>query len=50
MQVLRETVGDIVEPIIKVLKKKPNFRMLEEQIRDEAPQSLETEEEINEKL
>jgi|TARA_B110000967_G_C18816149_1_gene526230 hypothetical protein len=50
MQVLRETLGDIVEPIIKVLKKKPNFRMLEEQIRDEVPHDLETEEEKNEKV
>ena len=48
MQVLRETLGDIVEPIIKVLKKKP--KMLEEQIRDEVPQNLETEEESNEKV
>ena len=48
MQVLRETLGDIVETIIKVLKKKP--KMLEEQIRDEVPQNLETEEEKNEKV
>ncbi len=45
MEVLRETLGDIVEPILKTLKKKP--KMLEEQIRDEVPQDLESEEEKN---
>ena len=45
MEVLRETLGDIVEPIKKVFKKKP--KMLEEQIRDEVPQDLESEEESN---
>jgi hypothetical protein len=48
MEVLRETLGDIVEPIKKVLKKKPE--MLEEQIRDEVPQNLESEDDSNEKL
>ena len=48
MEVLRETIGDMLEPIKKILKKKP--KMLEEQIRDEVPQNLETEEEKNEKV
>jgi hypothetical protein len=48
MEVLRETIGDMLEPIKKILKKKPE--MLEEQIRDQAPQNLETEEEKNEKV
>lgn len=43
MEALRETLGDIIEPIKKALKKKP--AMLEEQIRDEVPQELEEEEE-----
>ena len=47
MEVLRETLGDIVEPIKKVLNKKKPV-MLEEQIRDEVPQELE--EETNEKV
>ena len=45
MEVLSETLGDVIEPIKKVLKKKPV--MLEEQIRDEAPQELESEEETS---
>ena len=45
MEVLSETLGDVIEPIKKILKKKPV--MLEEQIRDEAPQDLEKEEEEN---
>tara|TARA_B100001250_G_scaffold411398_1_gene439961 strand:- start:209 stop:355 length:147 start_codon:yes stop_codon:yes gene_type:complete len=48
MEVLRETVGDMLEPIKKILKKKPE--MLEEQIRDSVPQNLETEEEKDEKV
>ena len=57
MEVLSETLGDIIEPIKKILKKKPQqlpssgtFVMLEEQIRDEAPQDLESEEEANEEV
>tara|TARA_B100000795_G_scaffold207597_1_gene161070 strand:+ start:261 stop:407 length:147 start_codon:yes stop_codon:yes gene_type:complete len=45
MEVLRETIGDILEPIKKILKKKPV--MLEEQIRDTAPQEEIVEEEAN---
>jgi hypothetical protein len=45
MEALRETLGDILEPIKKILKKKPV--MLEEQIRDEVPQELEKEEKEN---
>ena len=48
MEVLRETIGDMLEPIKKILKKKPE--MLEEQIRDEVPQNLESEDDSNEKL
>ena len=48
MEVLSETLGDVIEPIKKVLKKKPV--MLEEQIRDEVPQDLESEEEANEEV
>jgi hypothetical protein len=48
MEVLRETIGDILEPIKKILKKKPV--MLEEQIRDEAPQEVELKEKENEKF
>ena len=48
MEVVRETVGDMLEPIKKILKKKPE--MLEEQIRDSVPQNLETEEEKDEKV
>ena len=48
MEVLRETVGYMLEPIKKILKKKPE--MLEEQIRDSVPQNLETEEEKDEKV
>jgi len=48
MEVLRETIGDILEPIKKILKKKPI--MLEEQIRDEAPQEVELKEKENEKF
>ena len=47
-EVLSRTIGDMLEPIKKILKKKPE--MLEEQIRDQAPQNLETEEEKNEKV
>jgi len=50
MEILKETLGDILEPIKKILKQKPNFRMLEEQIRDEIPQELESKEEKNEKV
>ena len=42
---LRETLGDVLEPIKRILKKKPV--MLEEQIRDEVPQELEKEEKEN---
>ena len=45
---LRETLGDVLEPIKRILKKKPV--MLEEQIRDEIPQELESEEEANEEV
>ena len=38
----------IIEPIVKILKKKPV--MLEEQIRDSVPCDIELEEEENEKL
>ena len=38
----------IIEPIVKILKKKPE--MLEEQIRDSVPCDVEPEEEENEKL
>ena len=38
----------IVEPIVKVLKKKP--KMLEEQIRDSVPCDVEPEEEEDEKV
>ena len=38
----------IVEPIVKVLKKKP--KMLEEQIRDSVPCDVEPEEEENEEF
>ena len=38
----------IIEPIVKLLKKKPE--MLEEQIRDSVPCDVELEEEENEKL
>jgi len=38
MEVLRETVGDMLEPIKKILKKKPE--MLEEQIRDSVSENL----------
>ena len=38
----------IIEPVVKVLKKKPE--MLEEQIRDSVPCDVESEEEENEKL
>ena len=38
----------IIEPIVKVLKKKPE--MLEEQIRDSVPYDAEPEEKENEKL
>ena len=48
MEVLRETLGDIVEPIKKVFKKKP--KMLEEQIRDSYPCDVEPEDEKNEEL
>jgi hypothetical protein len=48
MEILSETLGDVIEPIKKVLKTKPV--MLEEQIRDEAPQELESEEEANEEV
>ena len=48
MEILSETLGDVIEPIKKVLKKKPV--MLEEQIRDEVPQDLESEEEANEEV
>ena len=48
MEVLSETLGDIIEPIKKILKKKPV--MLEEQIRDEIPQELESKEEANEEV
>ena len=48
MEVLRETLGDIIEPVKKVFKKKP--KMLEEQIRDEVPQDLKSEEEKNEEV
>ena len=48
MEVLRETLGDFVEPIKKVFKKKPE--MLEEQIRDKVPQDLESGEEKNEEV
>ena len=48
MEVLRETLGDIIEPVKKVFKKKP--KMLEEQIRDEAPQDSKSEEEKNEEV
>ena len=58
MEVLSETLGEnIIEPIKKLLKKKPQqlpssgtFVMLEEQIRDEIPQELESKEEANEKV
>ena len=48
MEVLSETLGDVIEPIKKVLKKKPV--MLEEQIRDEVPQDLDSEVEANEEV
>tara|TARA_Y100001963_G_scaffold93808_1_gene129248 strand:+ start:1137 stop:1283 length:147 start_codon:yes stop_codon:yes gene_type:complete len=48
MEVLRETLGDIIEPVKKVFKKKP--KMLEEQIRDEVPQDSKSEEEKNEEV
>ena len=38
----------IIEPVVKVLKKKPE--MLEEQIRDSVPCDVEPEEEKDEKL
>ena len=38
----------IIEPVVKILKKKPE--MLEEQIRDSVPCDVEPEEEENEKL
>ena len=38
----------IIEPIVKVLKRKP--KMLEEQIRDSVPCDVEPEEEKDEKL
>ena len=43
-----KAVNCITEPVKKVFKKKPV--MLEEQIRDEAPQELESEEEANAKV
>ena len=48
MEVLRETLGAIIEPVKKVFKKKP--KMLEEQIRDEVPQDSKSEEEKNEEV
>ena len=48
MEVLRETLGDIIEPVKKVFKKKP--KRLEEQIRDEVPQDSKSEEEKNEEV
>jgi len=38
----------IIEPIVKILKKKPE--MLEEQIRDSVPYNVEPEEEKNEEF
>ena len=38
----------IIEPVVKVLKKKPT--MLEEQIRDSVPSDVEPEEEEDEKV
>ena len=43
-----DAVNYITEPIKKIFKKKPV--MLEEQIRDEIPQELESKEEANEKV
>jgi len=52
MEVLSEIkFPRIVEPISKVFKdKKKNPQMLEEQIRDEVPQDLKSEEEKNEEV
>ena len=40
----------VVEPIAKILKKKKEPKMLEEQIRDSVPCDVETEEDKNEEL